>query len=239
MYVAFFILHEDFSKIKSNLFKSVFNVIQECSKDNNICHLYFHSSREVHKFDTYFKGNVFTNIVLHHIESNAQSERHRAVECYNTLLAPNPYEYHWIIKVRPDLLFFDHMIFSGIRQKYPMDSIQARARFYFGPKKLKKNEKSRWYESAEAEQESYKKMDDERLIILDDQVYMIPVGFQYHAFKSSKPGPSEQSFWMGLVSNQTSEKEQSLEWARRALPLKITEMHFVKLSDFDQYNLGL
>ena len=238
MFIAFFIIHPDFSKIDTKTFKSAFNVIQECSSDNNICHLYFNSSRNVHKFDMFFSNTTFTKLEMNHIESNSPSIRHRAVECYKQMASKNPYEYHWIIKIQPDLLFFDKNIFRSIRSKYERDSIIGRSRFYFGPRKLKKNEKSRWYTSEESQHASYRYYEDERLVILDDQVYMIPFGLQYHAFVREKPDVSKQSFWMGSIPNDNPEKMQSLEWVQRNIPLKITEMNFVRLSDFNEYNEG-
>lgn len=239
MYVAFFIIHDDFSKVKLEQFTSLYNAIRECALDKNICHMYFSSSRDVHKFDTYFKGGLFTNALLHHSTTQSKTDRQREVECYKSLVLPNPYEYHWIIKVRPDLAFLDAMIFSGMRLKYSKDSIQARARFYNGPRRLKKNEKSRWYNSEKLQQESYKFHDKELLIILDDQVYMVPVGLQYHAFRSIEPNWSNQSLWMGSISNTHPEKNQSLEWTQREIPLKIIELHFVKYVEFAKYNNGV
>jgi hypothetical protein len=238
MFIAFFIIHSDFSKIDEKIFKSVFTVIQECALDNNICHLYFHSSRNVHKFDKFFSNTTFTRLEMNHIESHSPSIRQRAVDCYQKMASKNPYEYHWIIKIQPDLLFFDRNIFRYIRNKYPQNCIIGRARFYVGPKKLKKNEKSRWYTSEESQQTSYRYHDYEQLTILDDQVYMVPFGLQYHAFLRAEPDFSEQSFWMSSVPNDNSEKVQSLEWVQRNIPLKITELNFVRLSDFDEYNEG-
>lgn len=243
MYIAFFVIHENYSNINDMYINNFKEVIEKCANDNNFVHLFFSSSKNVHKFDKLFKQ---ARVELFHDQSPYIDDIHSAYKLYTNYLSMTGYDYNWIIKIRPDILFFDKNLFVNIRDKYNSSMIHARARYYVGKKKLTKHQRSNWGNS-------FKVFPLERLKILDDQVYLIPFHYFPYAFSSNLQQKSNttqtgikdlnevDSFYNLDINNMidSPEKRQTLIWNKYEIPLNIVELYCVKLSDMKLYNLYL
>lgn len=243
MYIAFFIIHENFSKINDMYINNFKEVIEKCANDNNFVHLFFSSPKNVHKFDKLFKQ---TRVELYHDQTPYLDDIHSAYKLYTNYLSKTGYDYNWIIKIRPDILFFDKNLFVNIRDKYNSNMIHARARYYVGKNNLTKHQRSDWGNS-------YKEFPLERLKILDDQVYFIPFHYFPYAFSSNLQKKSDNtrariknlnevdSFYDLDINKMVDspEKRQTLIWNKYEIPLNIVELYCVKLSDMKVYNLHL
>ena len=145
------IIHENFEKVKSNYFRTIQTAIYNCLNDKHYVHIFFQSSNNVHKFDKYFShGRIklfhsviksYTNDVLTSYTNDVKISN----ICYKEQISKTGFDYHWIIKLNPDILIFDEFIFKDIRTKYSYKHIHARSRFYIGPIQLKKHQKSKTF----------------------------------------------------------------------------------------------
>lgn len=242
MYIAFFIIHKNFKFINEKYFTTIRTAILNCVNDTNHVHLYFNSERDVHKYDKYFKHSRFR--LFHHTTPNYTNDIDMAKVCYD-LSTKSGYDYHWIIKLRPDLLIFDPNIFTNLKTKYDSSFIHARCKFYVGPSNLKKHHKSNW--------EFYTHINHykESLLIMDDQMYMIPYTLQYFAFTASSMNidiPNNNNNLKNLKNifvhsisikdmEDTPEKKQTVLWNHFDIPLKINELFVVLMSDLRTYNM--
>lgn len=242
MYIAFAFLHPNFNRINETYFTSMESSILNCVNDKNIVHIYFASNNNVHKYDKFFKHS---RISLYHL-SNYTDDITTMNDCYSQKIFQAGFDYHWIIKLRPDMLVFDKNIFVNIRSKYDTKHIHARSRFYSGPLTLSKNQKSYWDEN------SHVVNSNQNLLIMDNQLYMIPYPLQFFAFKSSTLGipPNNGQYTSDDMDNvnistlsidqlkPSPEVNQTILWNRFNIPLHIAELHVVLMSDFNQYNFN-
>jgi hypothetical protein len=240
MYIAFAFLHPNFNNINETYFTSMKSSILNCVNDKNFVHIYFASNNNVHKYDKFFKHS---RISLYHL-SNYKDDITTMNECYFHTINQSGFDYHWIIKLRPDILVFDKNIFVNIRSKYDTKHIHARSRFYSGPLTLSKNQKSNWNDNSHVENSN------QNLLVMDNQLYMIPYSLQFFAFKSSSLGllPNNGIYNEHDLQNKDissvyidqlkpfPELNQTLLWNRFNIPLKITELNVVLMSDLNQYN---
>jgi hypothetical protein len=243
MYIAFFVIHKDFSLLKTKYVQNLKVVIENCVNDNNFVHIFFSSPKHTNMFDKLFTQ---TRVEMFHDKSKQTDEIQSASNLYFNYLSKTGYDYDWIIKIRPDMLFFDKNIFHGIRTKFKTNMIHARARYYVGKKSLSKHQRSNWGNS-------YKQYELDRLLIMDDQVYLIP--FRYFPYVFSKQAISTQfkDLQKGEITDFTKvesfydmdiskiadcpEKRQTLIWNDAKIPLNIVELYCIKLSDLNLYNL--
>lgn len=243
MYIAFFIIHKDFSLLNTKYVNNLKEVIENCVNDNNFVHIFFSSPKNTNMFDKLFTQ---TRIQMFHDKSKHTDEIQSASNLYFNYLSKTGYDYDWIIKIRPDMLFFDKNMFRSIRTKFKSNMIHARARYYVGKKNLSKHQRSNWANS-------YKQYELERLLIMDDQVYLIP--FRYFAYVFSKEALSTQlndskkemitnfnnvkSFYDLDITQiaDCPEKRQTLIWNKAKIPLGIVELYCVKTSDLNLYNM--
>jgi hypothetical protein len=244
MYIAIVIAHDNFGNIKESFFTHIKKAIDNCVNDNHNVHIYFYSKNSIHKFDKFFNHKRYR---LNHIIDLKYTNDFKSVfTCYHNHIVKAGYDYHWLIKIRPDLLVFDPNIFNNIRSKYSYDSIHARARYYIGTKDLKKHQRSDWGDSA-------KQILKDTLHIADDQLYMIPYPLQYFAFSKStleietnhqtnvhKTDELSKlhSLYEASIHNiiDCPEKTQTLLWKRFNIPIKIAEFYVVVAKDFGKYN---
>lgn len=243
MYIAFFIIQKNFKFAKDKYFNTVQKSILNCVNDSNFVHIYFQSESNIHKYDRMFTHN---RIELFHLETNNYTnDIYAANECYKRCVDIG-YNYHWIIKLRPDLLVFDANIFKNLRFKYNPSFIHARSRFYVGPLELKKHQTSNWnrYSNIHHSQS--------RLLIADIQLYMIPYHLQTFAFKAQELVDTH-SVSNGQYENlnnvplntitihdmkQSEEKTQTLLWKHFNIPINIAEFYVVLFQDMNLYNLS-
>tara|TARA_Y100000389_G_scaffold57346_1_gene53379 strand:- start:311 stop:829 length:519 start_codon:yes stop_codon:yes gene_type:complete len=164
--------------------------------------------------------------------------------CYD-LSTTSGYDYHWIIKLRPDLLIFDPNIFVNLKTKYDSSFIHTRCKFYVGPSNMKKHNKSNWESFAHINHHK------EKLVIVDDQMYMIPYTLQYFAFTASAMNiniPNNNNNYKTLQNifaqsisiadmEDTPEKKQTVLWNHFDIPLKVNEFYIVLMDDLKTYNL--
>ena len=241
MYIAFAFLHPNFNQINEYYFTSMKNSILNCVNDKNIVHVYFASNKNVHKYDQYFKHS---RISLFHL-SKYKDDITTMHECYSEKMVHAGFDYHWIVKLRPDMLVFDKNIFVNMRTKYSTKHIHARSRLYSGPLTLSKNQKSNW------DHHSHSKNSDQNLLVMDTQLYMIPYPLQFFAFKSSSlgvPSGNNRKHSMDDIENTPTlsidqlkpspEVDQTLVWNRFNIPLHIAELHVVLMSDLNAYNFS-
>lgn len=242
MYIAFALLHPNFNQINEKYFTSIKNAILNCVNDKNYVHIYLASNKNIHKFDKYFKHNRCS---LFHL-SNYKDDITTMFECYSDHMVTSGFDYHWIVKLRPDMLVFDKNIFVNMRYKYNTKYIHARSRCYSGPLILSKNQKSNW------ESYSHVQNSEQTLLVMDNQIYLIPYSLQFFAFKSSSlislsnTGTHElhdlQKIDLTTLSIDTLKKSpevnQTLIWNRFNIPLHIAELNVVLMSDLNEYNFN-
>lgn len=218
----------DLKKVNMKYFHHFVNALLNCKNDNNIVHIFISSTYNVHYLDSHLKP-----FKLFHLKSSNEKNIDKRHECYRDLILTSLYEYHWIIHARPDLLIFDKNIFNNIRKKYSSNYIHARARYYTGPEKLTKNEKSYWNVNDE---DSYKYSKTNDLLILDNNIFFVPQLLSYKAFKN-KFETQHQNIHFKSVSNDSTEKQQSLLWYNEKIPLNIIHLVFVPPENMLPYNI--
>lgn len=241
MYIAILVIHPDFDSIDNRYINNFKEVIVNCVNDNNFVHIFFSSGYGIHRFDKLFSQS---RVRLYHNQLNnnftqIQSSR----KLYHDCVEKTGFDYNWLVKIRPDLLFFDKNILHGIKTKYNENKIHARARYYIGPLHLKKHQRSHWGDS-------YKQYPLDKLLILDDQIYMIPFKYFSFAFDTNIHPLIEtkdkldnfnkiNSFADISINNivDSPEKQQTLIWMEYEIPLQITELYCLKISDLKMYNL--
>lgn len=243
MYIAFVIQHTNFNLINERYFASMQQSILNCAKDKNIVHIYFCSNRKVHKFDKFFRNSRIELFHMPEYSNNIDTMR----KCYSELIVHSGFDYHWIIKTRPDMLVFDKNLFVNMRVKYDSTHIHARSRLYSGPITLTKNQKSNW------DDRSHVKSNSENLLVMDDEMYLIPYPLQFFAFKSSSLGvlPNNNGIYSihDLREKDIStvtidqlkpfpELNQTLIWNRFNIPLKVSELHAIRFGRLNQYNFS-
>jgi hypothetical protein len=253
MYIAFMIIHENFEKVKSNYFRTIQTAIYNCLNDKHYVHIFFQSSNNVHKFDKYFShGRIklfhsviksYTNDVLTSYTNDVKISN----ICYKEQISKTGFDYHWIIKLNPDILIFDEFIFKDIRTKYSYKHIHARSRFYIGPIQLKKHQKSHW------DNYSHIQYPKETLSIMDDQLFMIPYPLQFFAFKIGSPEKQQELtqkysnlqniegslYDMSIHKMEdSSEKQQTMLWKRFNIQIKITEFYVVSIDKIPLFNFA-
>jgi hypothetical protein len=248
MYIAFMIIHKNFNELYEKYFNTIQKAIYNCLEDKNYVHIYFNSKHNVHKYDKYFTHGRFK--LIHTTFDNYINDIDTVKVCYHTKVSKEGFDYHWMVKVNPDLLIFDEFIFRDMRTKYSYKHIHARSRYYIGPLQLKKHQKSNW------EPKSHIKYPKETLSIMDDQLYIIPYPLQYFAFKSSSVGiediPETQRKYQyedlnnvrslhDMTINQmvdSPERNQTILWNMFNIPLKISEFYVVSFKNLADYNLA-
>jgi hypothetical protein len=170
--------------------------------------------------------------------------------CFKDKITRVGFDYHWLIKVAPDILIFDEFIFKDMRTKYSYKHIHARSRFYIGPVKLKKHQKSHW------DNHSHVVYPKQTLSIMDDQMFMIPYPLQVFAFKSMSVGIPESS--KEITHKHTNlkdvaslhemnihqmidspEKRQTLIWNRFNIQIKVTEFYVVSIHKITSYSFAI
>ena len=239
MYIAFLIVHHDFRFVNSRHFQTIQKAIMNCVNDNHYVHIYFASRRNLHRYDKLF---LHKNIELFHKTYNVYTTdidvtRH----LYHTMILDNDIDYHWMIKLRPDLIIFDSNIFVDMRTKYNPNVIHARLRYYIGPKKIKKNERSYYDHSSIIEHNT------ELLKLYDNQFYIIPYTLQYFAFKPTFHKikkieiPYVSNYSIIRLSEKMNnefvpEKTQTQLWNVYNLPIQINEFNVVSIHHLFMYN---
>ncbi len=239
------IMHKNFDELTERYFKSIQKALYNCLKDKNYVHIFFNSNHNVHKYDKYFTHGRFK--LIHTTCDSYINDVDTANMCYHTKICNEGFDYQWIIKLNPNLIVFDEFIFSDIRTKYSYTHIHTRSRFYIGPMKLTKHQKSNW------EKKSHLEYPKQTLSIMDDQLYMIPYPMQFFAFKSSSVSITETPETtnypdlnnirslhdMNITKMMDSpEKNQTLLWNMFNIPLKITEFYVVSSKDLSSYNIA-
>ena len=228
MYIAFMLIFSDLKKENIKYFHHFVNALLNCKNDKNIVHIFICATDNLHYLDSHLK-----QFKLFHLKSIQKNNIDKRQECYQKLILTSPYEYHWIINVRPDLLIFDKNIFVNIRQKYSSNFIHARARYYTGPEKLTKNEKSYWSINDE---NYYKNSKTNDLLILDNNIFFVPQLLSYKAFKNSNSETLYQNNNFKKIKDSI-EKQQSLIWYNEKIPLNIIHLVFVPPEDMLAYNI--
>ena len=228
MYIAFMLILSDMKKVNLKYFGHVVNALLNC-KQNNIVHLFISATYNLHHLDSHLK-----KFKIFHIKSSPKSEIDQRNDCYHNLVMKSDFEYHWIINVRPDVLIFDTNIFYNIRQKFDPNFIHARARYYIGPKVLSKNEKSFWKLDDEADAFKFSKTTD--LIILDNNIFLVPQSLSYRVFKNTNNANLGENKHFETVI-QSLEKTQSLIWYNENIPLNIAYLVFVPPEKMLSYNM--
>lgn len=245
MYIAFVITHPNFKYMNENHFNTIYTSILNCVNDNNYVNIFFSSTKAIHKYDKFFINH--NRIQLYHQPLNIYTNDIDVMNrCYNDIISKTGYDYHWIIKLRPDLLIFNRNIFTNIKSKYDPMYIHARSRFYIGPSDITKHQRSNW------NTKSHTKYDKDILSIMDNQIYFIPYALQFFAFKSASMGLPTNSGHLKLTelhnlpslhnlsildTQSSPERNQTIIWNRFNLPLKISELHVVLINDLESYNL--
>jgi len=229
MYIAFMLILSDLKKVNLKYFHHMVNSLRSCKNDNNIVHIFISSNYNLHHLDHHLK-----QFKLFHIKTSKNNDIDKRHECYHNLIMTSEFEYHWIINVRPDLLIFDTNMFYNIRQKFDVNYIHARARYYVGPKTLNKNEKSYWNVD---DTESYKHNKNKNLIILDNNIFFVPQGLSYRVFKNTINTNTNQNNHFKTIPDTSTEKTQSLIWYNENIPLNIIYLVFVPPEDMLAYNI--
>lgn len=242
MFVAFMITHLDFNNTNDKYFHKISNAITKCLNDKNYVHIFFSSSSNLHKYDKFFNHGRYE---LFHIKTNEEirNDVDLDIHCYTKLVSKTGFDYHWIIKIQPDLLIFDENIFNHIKTKYNALNVHCRVRYYVGPKILIKHERSNW-------ENSYTTFPKEILSIYDNQLYMIPYHLQVFAFQKNKHPIAASSRNITDFSKVTSfydlkiddiqncdEKTQTLMWIAFNIPVNIQHFYVVLYEDLQQHNI--
>ena len=244
------IIHKNFNELYERYFNTIQKAIYNCLDDKNYVHIYFNSKHDVHKYDKYFKHGRIK--LIHTTFDNYINDIDTANVCFHNKIMKEGFDYHWIIKLNPDLLIFDESIFKNMRTKYSYKHIHARSRYYIGPMQLKKHQKSNW------KSDSHVKYPKQTLSIMDDQLYMIPYPLQFFAFKASSVGiklpetpANKKKFQYKDLKNVRSlhdmtihqmvdspEKNQTILWNMFNIPITITELYVVSFKSLASYNLA-
>lgn len=229
MYIAFMLVLSDMKKVNIKYFHHFVNALLTCKNDKNIIHLFICATHNLHYLDYHLK-----QFKLFHLKSTEENYIDKRHECYQKLILTSPYEYHWIIHARPDVLIFDKNIFYNIRQKYSSNFIHARARYYTGPENLNKNEKSYWNID---DKDSYKNEKTNKLVILDNNIFFVPQFLSYKAFKKNNYKTINQNVHFKTISDNSIEKQQGILWYNEKIPLNIIHLVFVPPEDMLAYNV--
>ena len=229
MYIAFMLVLSDMKKVNIKYFHHFVNALLTCKNDKNIIHLFICATHNLHYLDYHLK-----QFKLFHLKSTEENNIDKRHECYQKLILTSPYEYHWIIHARPDVLIFDKNIFNNIRHKYSSNFIHARARYYTGPEKLTKNEKSYWNINDE---NYYKNSKTNDLLILDNNIFFVPQILSYRTFKKNTFRNLNQNVHFKTISDKSIEKQQGILWYNEKIPLNIIHLVFVPPEDMLAYNV--
>lgn len=242
MFIAFLIVHHDFRFVNSSHFNTIANAINNCANDNHYVHIYFASSRDLHKYDHFFKHHK--NIELIHTTiTNYTNDINVTRDLFHTTVLNSGFDYHWMIRLQPDLIILDKNVFVDIRNKYKHDFLYARLRYYVGTDIIKKTQRS-YYDHS-----SIIKHNQDLLHIYDNQFFMIPYTLQYYAFKTD---PLEIDYDLKLPIDQNPdvrrvlnivntatnipEKTQTILWKSQNIPIKISEFNIVSIHNLFMFN---
>lgn len=247
MYIAFFIVHSDFHSANIQYINTIQTAILNCANDNNYVHVFLASSNKVHKFDHLFKHKNIT--LFHKLYPTYINDIAVCKNIYDTVLYENGIDYHWIVKLRPDLVIFDRNVFVNIRSKYDNTKIHGRLRYYVGPLFINKNKRS-YYDTSSV---VYNK--EELLAIYDHHFYLIPYTMQFFAFHTDPFSISTNNNTLSELLKQhvydtniqniyslinqrplIHELIQTLVWSKYKLAVKITEFNVVSVHNLIMYN---
>ena len=241
MFISFIITHHDFRFVNSKHFNTIATAINNCVNDNHYVHIYFASTRNIHRYDHHFKHRNIE--LIHKTIPNYTNDIEVTRNLFQTTILDNGFDYHWMIRVQPDHIILDKNIFVNIRNKYNPNFLYTRLRYYVGRDTIKKNQRS-YYDHS-----SIIKYNQDLLFICDNQFYMIPHTLQYYAFKTNPNhinnnlnlpislDPDVQRIFNIVNSPENiPEKTQTILWNSQNVPIKINDFNIVSIHNLYMYN---